>query len=201
MKNFCKDKFNKRFNVTTYKVKSFQQYMTNDYHRVKGIQGVDAYIFQLGVNDLRDCHGPETPQYKAAIKAAKTAIFSLLECSPCSKVVVSLPTPTPLNTKLDNAIAYFNNELNCWISNTRGSRSYMADKRLFTVNNASFGTYERDSKPLPFSTHDMLHVNSYGLKKLCLNIKLGLFRAFNITPHYYNNNRGTANASISTHSA
>ena len=49
--------------------------------------------------------------------------------------------------------------------------------RLFTINNANFKTWESDGKPLPYKT-DMLHINSYGLKKLCLNIKFGLYRSF-----------------------
>ena len=61
-------------------------------------------------------------------------------------------------------------------------------RRLYTVNNT--GNFSRaisaaessQDSPNPLK-EDQLHVSEYGLKKLCLNIKLGLFRAFGMRSH------------------
>ena len=65
---------------------------------------------------------------------------------------------------------------------TRVSDRNTASRRLFTVSNSNFKTYERDDKPLPYQEYDMLHLSTYGLKKICTDMKFGLYIAFNLNP-------------------
>ena len=141
---------------------------------------VDAYILQLGVNDYRYDH-PQTSLNKP-VDNAKRCFEKLLPHS-SAKIIVSLPTPTP--SKFDNKTLEFGNILTEFISDKR--KAHNNHKRLFTVNNyTSFLSAIRESensedKANPLNS-DNLHVSEYGLKKLCLNIKYGIYRAFNMKP-------------------
>ena len=72
-----------------------------------------------------------------------------------------------------------------FITEKRGLSDY--HRRLFTVNN--IGNFTRacdaaensEDSPNPLNS-DKLHVSGYGLKKLCVNIKFGLYRAFGMKP-------------------
>ena len=96
-----------------------------------------------------------------------------------AKVIVCLPTTTPSLTRIDQFVTRFNKFVNDFITTLRARNTDNSQDRLFTVNNNNFRTYERDDKPNPLAG-DGLHVNDYGIKKLCLNVKLGLQRAFGI---------------------
>ena len=133
---------------------------------------------QLGVNDLKDCNRPGSNTYLRVLSTAKDSLVSLLTKCRSAKICVCLPTSTPLNYQLNDAIKSFNRDLNEWISETRSSDLYNAKSRLYTISNTNFDKYLDDNRPCPYSSHDMLHINDYGLKKLSLNIKFGMYRAF-----------------------
>ena len=108
MNNFTSDKFSRAFDAQTLKIGSYQNFALNHY-KIRALGPVDAYIVELGVNDLRSCNGDDRdcPEYEKAIFAAKTTIDCLLESSK-AKIVISLPTPTPRDTCLNKAINRFN---------------------------------------------------------------------------------------------
>ncbi|XP_063687229.1 uncharacterized protein LOC134820655 [Bolinopsis microptera] len=175
MNNFLPESFSSGFKVEKMKVGSYTD-MIKD-HCMRDVikqPEVDCYILQLGVNDYRY----RTCSVNKAIEDAKSVIDKLLSSS-SAKVVISLPTPTPgLISELTNQ---FVSEITQFVSAKRGLSDFY--RRLYTVNNT--GNFSRaisaaessQDSPNPLK-EDQLHVSEYGLKKLCLNIKLGLYRAF-----------------------
>ena len=180
MNNFLPESFSSGFKVEKMKVGSYTDMLKDQRMRdVIKQPEVDCYILQLGVNDYRyrNC------SVNKAIEDAKSVIDKLL-LSSSAKVVVSLPTPTPgLISDLTNQ---FVSEITQFVSAKRGLSDFY--RRLYTVNNT--GNFSRaisaaessQDSPNPLK-EDQLHVSEYGLKKLCLNIKLGLFRAFGMRSH------------------
>ena len=132
-------------------------------------------MIELGVNDLKKCTG-SPDSYRRVVNMAKESILKLLASSSKSKICVSLPTPTPSNIQLNKYIEQFNQDMNDWICGNRDSNLQNSRRRLYTINNRNFSD-NSPGKMCPFST-DMLHVNSYGLKKLIINMKFGVYRAF-----------------------
>ena len=191
LKEFDGPKFSSTFKTTTFKAGSFGDFMAKHKQKVISTPEINAYVVQLGVNDLRpnSCTSRTTPAYKKAISAATETLTCLLQTSN-TKVAVSLPTPTPNNQRLQQAVTAFNEDLNTWISDTRNTKIHNAHRRLFTIDNRSFRSFEGDTRPTPFE-NDGLHINSYGLKKLCSNIKFGLFRAFGFN-HALNKTKETS---------
>ena len=142
--------------------------------------GVDCYVLQLGINDLRNSRFEDELRHQDPVLAAEECIETLLQTCKSAKIAVSLPTPTPGERMkpLNSRVEQFNNTLNKWIYDRRNTSSDIRG-RLFVINNISFKTCKQIGKPCPFKS-DMLHVNEYGFKKLCLNIKYGIFNAFRI---------------------
>ena len=181
MAKFQPEKFSSRFSTRTFTAYTYKALNGNLMEKTLELPDVDCYLLELGVNDLRELRDPSTNDWRNAVNSASSAIGTILEKNRTAKVVVSLPTPTPgsTNTTLNANIPVFNEELNSWISSTRDSNMNNAKSRQFTVNNSNFRPEYSEGKPCPFNK-DMLHLNEYGLKKLCLNMKYGLYRAFNI---------------------
>ena len=146
-----------------------------------GKPGVDAYVLELGVNDYR--YNSTDTSLQKAIENSKSCIQKLLENS-SAKVVVCLPTPTPGGAISERTKEYVK-QITEFITQTRQSNN--AWRRLFTINNlGSFSKVLENITSTPDSRNplkeDKLHVSEYGLKKLCLNIKFGLYRAFGMKP-------------------
>lgn len=124
-------------------------------------------------------HSDNEPM-KRAIDNAKTSIEKLLSAS-SAKIVVSLPTPTPgpLNERTDQFVAGITE----FVTTKRSLSDY--NRRLFTINNTSHfsraltASNSSEDRPNPLKP-DQLHVSEYGMKKLCLNIKFGLYRSFSM---------------------
>ena len=176
MNTFSSKDFSSTFDTTRSKVGSYTDFMTHHTRKTLATPGVDAYILQLGINDLRHLKESDTRGFQKAVEAAKASI-SLLILSSSAKVAVCLPTATPSLQTLNRLVTKFNELINSHISQLRTNKTCNSQLRLFTINNNNFRNYERDGKPNPLAG-DGLHVNDYGIKKLCLNIKLGLQRAF-----------------------
>ena len=159
---------------------SYRNLINNRMRDVLKAPGVDCYVLQLGINDLRYDRFEDEVRHQDPVLAAAECIETLLQTCKSAKIAVSLPTPTPgermkaINTRVEQ----FNNALNKWIYNRRDQSSDIRGK-LFVINNISFKTCKEIGKPCPYK-EDMLHVNEYGFKKLCLNIKYGIFNAFRI---------------------
>ena len=174
MNGFIAESFSSGFKVEKKKVGSFTDLNGKHMRDVIKEPEVDCYILQLGVNDYRynDRH------VNKAVKDAKEAIDTLLSSS-SAKIVVSLPTPTP--GPISDLTNQFVSEITQFVSTKRELSDLY--RRLFTVNNtgnfsraiSAAGSSEDSPNPLK---EDQLHVSEYGLKKLCMNIKLGLYRAF-----------------------
>ena len=128
------------------------------------------------MNDYR--YDDSEATIKKAIDNAKTSIEKLLSAS-SAKIIVCLPTPTP--GPLNDRTEQFVSGVTEFVTTKRNLSDY--HRRLFTVNNTSnfsralTASNSSEDRPNPLKS-DQLHVSEYGMKKLCLNIKLGLYRAF-----------------------
>lgn len=174
------EKFSSGFSIQKYKGGSYNDFLHKHMRTVISKPQIDCYVLELGVNDYRYDTLPAT--LRKAVEDAKKSVEKLLECS-SAKILVSLPTPTP--GPHEDRTLEFNKSMTEFITSKRGLSDYY--RRLFTVNNFSNFTKaieastQSDSNPNPLDV-DNLHVSEYGLKKLCLNIKLGLYRAFGRKP-------------------
>ncbi|XP_063673894.1 uncharacterized protein LOC134811101 [Bolinopsis microptera] len=179
MNGFIAESFSSGFKVEKMKVGSYSDLNGKHMRDVIKQPEVDCYILQLGVNDYRYKDRP----VNKAVEDAKKAIDTLLSSS-SAKIVVSLPTPTP--GPLSDLTKQFVSEITQFVSTQRELSDL--HRRLFTVNNT--GNFSRaisaagssQDSPNPLK-EDQLHVSEYGLKKLCVNIKLGLYRAFGMRSH------------------
>lgn len=170
------EKFSSSFSIQKFKAGSYSDLLQKHSRTVISKPNIDCYAIELGINDYR--YNSSNNTLSKAIEDAKSCIEKLLECSK-AKIVVSLPTPTP--GPHENRTTEFAHVLTEFVTAKRG----LSDnhQRLFTVNNltnfyaAIEAADQSDEKPNPLR-EDNLHVSEYGMKKLCLNIKLGLYRAF-----------------------
>ena len=181
LNNFNPESFSKAFSVEKFKAGSYADLLSKHMRSVMGKPGVDAYVLELGVNDYR--YNSTDTSLQKAIEDSKSCIQKLLENS-SAKVVVCLPTPTPGGAISERTKEYVK-QITEFITQTRQSNN--AWRRLFTINNlGSFSKVLEDISSTPDSRNplkeDKLHVSEYGLKKLCLNIKFGLYRAFGMKP-------------------
>ena len=185
MNHYTENKFSDTFPMRNFKAGSYKELESTYMRYALALPNVQCYVIQLGVNDLRHLKSAGHNEHQKAVELATNCITKLLECS-SAKIIISLPTPTPgpANHILNENINAFNTQLNKWISSTR-AHELSNTKRLFTVNNYNFdnSVSNNDNRPSLFN-HDMLHVSNYGLKKLLLNIKFGLYRAFEMNYTY-----------------
>ena len=177
LRGFNTNFFMKSFETQTIPIFTYESFISNGYRRVLQIPAVDCYVIELGVNDLKKCTSGSPNSYHRVTKMAEESIRKLLESSPTAKICVSLPTPTPNNVLLNNFISRFNKDMNNWVSERRNTNLSDARMRLYTINNSNFGKFESDGSACPFKA-DMLHLNDYGLRKLAINMKFGVYRAF-----------------------
>jgi len=184
LNNFSPDSFSPDiFEVEKFKAGKFCDLVNKHMRKIISAPNIDCYILQLGVNDYRYEKTPSTYSngFLKAIQDAKASISSLLEKS-SAKVLVSLPTPTPNQHEV--LTTEFNECISAFITDTRLNKDY--HRRLFTVSHlASFNraievSCNNGEKPNPIQ-RDNIHVSDYGFKKLCLNIKSGLYRSFGIS--------------------
>ena len=181
LNKFQPESFSKAFAVEKFKAGSYTDLLNKHLREVVGKPAVDSYVLQLGVNDYR--YQTTEPSLKKAIEDCKSCITKLLSSS-SAKLVVVLPTPTPGGPISDRTIEFVRSVTE-FITQKRQSDGTW--KRLFTVNN--LGSFDRalqkldspEDSPNPLQA-DKLHVSDYGLKKLCLNMKYGIYRAFNMKP-------------------
>ena len=171
--------FSQAFDVEKYKAGSYTDLASKHMRQVISKPSIDAYVLQLGVNDYRYQSTPAS--LEKAVDDTKACISKLLASSK-AKVVVTLPTPTPNDGICDRTKDYVR-LVTEFITSTRQSDNNW--KRLYTVNNlASFNNALEKLGSSPDSPDplqpDRLHVSEYGLKKLSLNIKHGLYRSFGL---------------------
>ncbi|KAL5258492.1 hypothetical protein ACHWQZ_G009106 [Mnemiopsis leidyi] len=181
LNEFNPDSFSKAFTVEKFKAGSYTDLLNKHLREVIGKPEVDSYVLQLGVNDYR-YQSTET-SLKKAVEDCNSCISKLLSSS-SAKLVVVLPTPTP-GGPISSRTEEFVRAVTEFITQKRQSDGTW--RRLFTVNN--LGSFNRalqrlessEDSPNPLKS-DKLHVSQYGLKKLCLNIKYGIYRAFSMKP-------------------
>ena len=181
LNEFKPESFSKAFLIEKFKAGSYTDLLTKHMRDIIGKPEIDTYVLQLGVNDYR--YQSSEASLNKAIEDCKTCISKLLSSSN-GKIIVVLPTPTP-GGPISNRTSEFIRAVTEYITQKRQSEGIW--KRLFTVNN--LGSFERalqkfessEDSPDPLKS-DKLHVSEYGLKKLCLNIKYGIYRAFNMKP-------------------
>ena len=177
LNSFQPESFSQAFTVEKFKAGSYTDLLSKHMREVISKPAVDAYALQLGVNDYRYQNSQAALQ--KAVEDTKSSITKLLTSS-TAKIVVILPTPTPGDDICDRTKEYVR-LVTEFITTARQSNSQW--KRLFTVNNLASFTHALDKissspdSPDPLKP-DKLHVSDYGLKKLCLNIKHGLYRSF-----------------------
>ena len=177
LKGFNTNHFMNSFNTELVPIYTFESFLAGGHRRVLQRPKVDCYVVQLGVNDLKKCSSGFSNSYHRVIKMAEETVLKLLASSSTAKVCVSFPTPTPRNTQLNNIISKFNEDMNNWITGRRNTNLSDCRRRLFTINNSNFSNCKSDGRPCPYNA-DMLHLNNYGLKKLAINMKFGVYRAF-----------------------
>lgn len=178
LNSFVPENFSSSFSVEKFKAGSYNDLINTHMRSVISKPAVDCYVLQLGINDFR--YDTSEANMNKSIENTKTCIQRLLERS-SAKIVVSLPTPTPGN--LDTHTSKYVENITSFITEKR--KLYDNHQRLFTVNNQS--GFKRaielsknsGVKPSPIDI-DNLHVSPYGLKKLCMNIKFGIYRSFGI---------------------
>ncbi|KAL5263170.1 hypothetical protein ACHWQZ_G008545 [Mnemiopsis leidyi] len=171
--------FSQAFDVEKFKAGSYTDLASKHIRQVISKPSIDAYVLQLGVNDYR--YQTSQASLDKAVEDTKTCINKLLSSS-TAKVVVTLPTPTPSEGICDLTRDYVK-LITEFITSTRQSDNNW--RRLYTVNNlASFNHALEKLNSSPDSPDplkpDKLHVSEYGLKKLSLNIKYGLYRSFGL---------------------
>lgn len=180
LNEFKPESFSAAFTIEKYKAGSYCDLSTKHMREVISKPEIDSYVLQLGVNDYR--YQTTESSLKKAVEDCKSCIVKLLTSS-SAKIVVVLPTPTP-GEHISSRTTEFVSAITEFISEKRKSDGLW--KRLFTVNNLGSFTralekLEDQNSPNPLKS-DKLHVSEYGLKKLCLNIKYGVYRAFNMKP-------------------
>jgi alkylated DNA repair dioxygenase AlkB len=182
LNDFKEESFSNVFKVEKLKAGSYND-LVNKEHIMREVISkpeIDCYVMELGVNDYR--YDSSEATMKKAVENAKTAIDKLLSSS-SAKIAVSLPTPTP--GPLSERTEQFVSEVTKFVTAKRSLSDY--HRRLYTITNTS--SFERalsasrssEDSPNPLKS-DKLHVSEYGMKKLCINIKLGLYRAFGLRP-------------------
>lgn len=170
--------FSSTFSVESIKGGSYNDLLNKNFRSLISKPNVDCYALQLGVNDYR--YNQSTTTLNKAISDTKETINKLLSSSN-AKILVSLPTPTP--GPLQSYTTRYVNSISEFITETRGIGNNF--RRVFTVNNhTNFLNVMNESensgeKKNPLKD-DCLHVNDYGVRKLCTNIKHGLYRAFGL---------------------
>lgn len=178
MNAFVPENFSSSFSVEKYKAGSYNDLLNKHMRNVISKPAVDCYVLQLGVNDYR--YDPTEATLSKSIEDTKNSIEKLLQLS-SAKIIVSLPTPTPGD--LAAQTSGYVEKITHYITEKRKTSDLY--RRLFTINNqTNFTRVIEESKtsnlkPSPISS-DNLHVSPYGLKKLCTNIKFGLYRCFGI---------------------
>ena len=178
LNSFAPESFSSAFSIEKFRAGSYSDLLNKHMRNVISKPAIDCYVLQLGVNDYR--YDTTEAFLNKSIEDTKSSINKLLECS-SAKIVVSLPTPTPGN--LSARTSEYVKSVTDFITTKRKLSDYY--RRLFTVNNhANFmkaiEVSEQSSDKCSPISGDHLHVSSYGLKKLCTNIKFGLYRSFGI---------------------
>ena len=172
---FIPENFSSAFSVEKFKGGSYGDVVNKHMRAITSKPNVDCYTLQLGVNDYR--YDPVNKMDKA-ITNTKKVINRLLETSN-AKVIVSLPTPTPGD--LQTHTQYFSKQITDFITTKRKTDGN--HRRIFTINNQSSFlkaidlSVKSDIKCSPLQ-NDALHCSEYGVKKLCTNIKYGIYRSF-----------------------
>ena len=139
--------------------------------------GIDAYVLDLGINDLKKL----TPN--VTMTFAKSLIDRLLMYTK-AKVVINLIPPTTHNRTLNKKVEDFNYQM---LEFTRYLRSEGGLKhRVFTVFNKAF-INTIDNTPTDLYTGDGIHLSEKGFRVHCSNIKRALFKSLNINLYHYTN--------------
>ena len=178
LNSFAPNNFSSNFLVEKYKAGSYDDLLNKHMRNIISKPGIDCYAVELGINDIR--FSPSSTKVNKAVSNTKASLKRLLSMS-SAKVLVCLPTPTP--GALDKYTLDYCNAVTDVITELRGENNYY--NRLFTLSNHSNflktideqETVVGEEKTKVLST-DLLHLSSFGVKKLCSNIKFGLFRCF-----------------------
>ena len=72
LKKFDSDKFSETFNTSVYRAYTYKDFLAVHQQQVIAIPGVECYVVQLGVNDLKDCNRPGSNTY---LRVLSTAIY------------------------------------------------------------------------------------------------------------------------------
>lgn len=169
--------FSATFPVEKFKAGSYHDLLNTHMRNVISKPNIDGYVLQLGVNDYR--YDPSPSKCKKAVEDTKKSIECLLERSN-AKILVCLPTPTP--GQLDKYTLEYVKSVSDFITEKRSIDNNF--DRLFTLNNHAIflrlfeKSEESDRESCNPLTSDLLHLNTYGMKKLCTSIKFGLYRSF-----------------------
>ena len=136
--------------------------------------GIDAYVLDLGINDLRNISAQSTMTF------AKNLVDRLLIYTK-GKVVISLVLPTTRNTGLNKKVIDFNYEMLEYIRYLRNTQGL--HHRIFTVFNKAF-LGNSDIVPEDLYSDDGLHLSDKGLRIHCSNIKHAVFKSLNINVNH-----------------
>ena len=179
LNSFDAAKLDKRFAGSKFKAGSYTDLATSDqsFRKLISMPHIDAYVLQLGVNDLRS----QNMSPPAAMRHATYVIDKLLQTT-SAKIIVSLPSAVPHVYKqhLNEHLTRLNKSLNEWITLRRNNNNFDAVSRLYTVSNDSILRAHQTNSGSPYES-DQLHLNThFGIKLLCSNITRGLIRSFGL---------------------
>ena len=178
LKEFDNNNFSSAFQVERFFGGKYKDIMASGFSKIISKENIDCYVLQLGVNDFR--YNKSSKTLDEAVTNTKETVNRLLARSK-GKIVVCLPTPTPGD--LQATTAEYVSRVSAFIDSTRSRGSENNHLRLFTVNNqrsflrAIDLSHQEEGYKSPIGT-DNLHLNDYGIRKLCSNIKFTLYRAF-----------------------
>jgi hypothetical protein len=180
LKEFSSDNFSSAFQVERIYGGKYKDIMASGFSKIISKENIDCYVLQLGVNDFR--YDKSSKTLDEAVTNTKETV-NRLPARSRGKIVVCLPTPTPGD--MQPRTAEYVRRVSEFIDSTRSRGSEKNHLRLFTVNNQrSFLRAIDLSQQEEGSTYkspigiDNLHLNEYGIRKLCSNIKFTLYRAF-----------------------
>ena len=169
LKDFSVTNFSSAFNTEVMAMGSYKD-LNLDFRRILSKPNVDCYVLELGINDLR------SNSVDSVFVAARETINRLLDYTN-AKILVSLIIPTTNRHNLNRKVEDLYNKILKYLSYLRYNNGL--NDRVFTNFNASF--LKKPLKDIENCYVDGLHLSTMGLKKLCNNIKRGLYKSFNMT--------------------
>ena len=180
MRDFDRDRFSSVFYNEIYNIGSLKnlEKKPDIYRKVIAEEHVDGYLIEIGVNDLKTCTPGEV------VGQLEKLITKLLSTS-MAKITISLVLPVCKNIYpyLSAKIDIYNDLLVKLINDLRKESAYRS--RLYTIFHTNFLKSSPENTKHLFS--DGIHLSEAGSAVFFANLKLGLYKSFQLQLNRNNN--------------